>query len=570
VRSSVYLMMAILLAVSSLLSACAPAASPTAAKPAAPAATAVPAASQATSAPASGATAAAPAATKPAAVAKAKRGGILIRMDTGENDTLDPVYTVQSSTFIESPAFEPPLRYELTDRANQKFEIKPELAETFEFTNPTTLVMKFRKGIKFHDGSDLTAEVVKWNLDRARSDQKSTARQFFGAITNIEVVDPLTVKLTLATPSPTILINMTKAAGGTGGTGGFIVSKAAYDKLGAEAVGRKPYGTGPFFVDQWLPDDRTIYKKFDQYWRKDANGDALPYLDGVTVRVVRDPSVMLTELRTGGGHVLKSVAPRDVASVRANPDLVLEEWPWSGQAQDFGFNLVREPWGKNLKLRQAAQYAIDRETMAKALGFGIAAPDLHFHWRQAWVGWDPTLPHYNFDLPKAKALMKEAGYPDGLDAGNLDTTTGAVGPQNVEMMQQMWAQIGIKVKLRVMESLAHKQMVKTPDGDWQANNRGYDSSPDPDGFSRRFVSDGGANFTNYENPKMDECMKEGRTTFDVKARETIYKRCQTILFEDALTGGLYILSGTMVFRKEAKNIAVQGWYIDLREAWLDK
>ncbi len=563
-KRSLYLVAVALVALS-LLAGCAsatPAAGPT--KPASTA-TSVPAA--AATKPAAAATSAPTSAATPAPAAKIKRGGTLIRMDTAEVSSWDPLFSVQSSQFIESPAFEAPLRYTLVDRATQKFELKPELAESWEVVNPTTITMKFRKGVKFHDGSELTAEVAKWNLDRARTDPKSLAKSFFESIEKIDVVDAQTIKITLSAPSATQLLNMTKAPGGTGGMGSFMVSKEAFEKLGAEAVSKKPYATGPYTMEQWLKDDRTTYKKFDGYWDKGADGQALPYLDSIVVRTVRDQTVALMELRAGTGHVMKSVPGKDIASVKSNADLVFDEWPWSGVPLDFGWNPVKPLW-QNLKLRQAAQYAIDRETMSKALGFGSSIPDFHFHWVPAWPGYDETLPHFNFDLNKAQQLMKEAGYPNGVDGGNFDFVTGGSGPRDAEMLQQMWAKIGLKVNLRGFDSVTHKELVKG--GDWDANVRGFNSSPDPDGFSRRWLSDGGSNWTNYGNPELDKCMREGRIYYDNAKRAEVYKRCQRIIFEDAYAGGLYIPLGNMAFRKEVKGLAVQAWYIDFREAWLDK
>ncbi len=549
-----------LVALSALLASCAPAA-PTAAPAAPTAAAKAPAA--ATAAP--GTAGSAPTAVKPAA--KTKRGGTLIRMDTAEVSSWDPLFSVQSSQFIEAPAFEAPMRFELVDRATQKFELKPELAEKWEVVNPTTINMTFRKGVKFHDGTELNADVAKWNLDRARNDPKSLAKSFFESIDKIDVVDGQTIKITLSAPSATQLVNMTKAPGGTGGMGSFMVSKQAFEKQGAEAVSKKPYATGPYIMEQWLKDDRTTYKKFDGYWDKGEDGQPLPYLDSIVVRTVRDQTVALMELRAGSGHVMKSVPGKDIASIKGNPDMVFDEWPWSGAPLDFGWNPVKPLW-QNLKLRQAAQWAIDRDMMSKTLGFGSSVPDKHFHWTPSWPGYDESLPHYDFDVNKSKQLLAEAGYPNGLDGGNFDFVTGGSGQRDAEMVQQMFANVGIKINLRGYDSVTHKELVKG--GDWDANVRGFNSSPDPDGFSRRWLSDGGSNWTNYGNAELDKCMREGRTYYDNAKRAEVYKRCQKIIYEDAYAGGLYIPLGNMAFRKEVKGLTVQAWYIDFRGAWLDK
>lgn len=512
---------------------------------------------------------AAPAATlvKAAAI---KRGGTLVRIEVTEPNTWDPIFSVQDRSFIESPAFEPPLRYELADRNTGKFEIKPELAESWEVVNPTTITLKFRNGIKFHDGSEFTAEVAKWNLDRARTDPKSLAKTYVAPIKSIDVVDAWTIRLNLNAPSATLLLNMTKAPGGTGSTGTFMISKEAFEKQGAEAIGRKPYGTGPFYMDQWLKDDRAIYKRWDQYWRKGEDGQALPYLDGVVIRVVRDQSVAMIELRSGNAHVMASIPAKDASSVKSASDMVLEEWPWAGSPAHYGFNPADSLWGNNLKLRQAAQYAIDKDAIAKTVGLGLAVPDNHYHWMPGWPGWDESLPYYNFDLNKAQQLLKDAGYANGVSGGMFDfVTTSGSGKQTAEIVQQMWAKAGIKVELRGLDNVTRKELVKSG-APWQATSSQNSPSPDPDGFARKWASDGGANYTNYNNPQVDKLLIEGRSTYDFNQRHEIYRKVQRLLFEDALNSGLYISIGNMAFRKEVQGLRVQYAFIDLRDAWLDK
>ncbi|MCL5027204.1 MAG: ABC transporter substrate-binding protein [Chloroflexi bacterium] len=549
-----------------LLAACGPAA-PTAAptKAPAPAAT-VPSAPAAPTA-AAKAEPAKPAPPTAAPLPKIKRGGILVRADIGDATSWDPAFSVNSPEVGKSPALEALLKWELVDEKSGKHEAQPDLAESFEMTDPKTLVIKLRKGVKFHDGSELNAEGTKWHLDRTRTNPKSLGKGFLESITSIDVVDPYTLRLNLKGPSATIFVNLTKSAAGTGSTGTLLISKAAFDKLGEEAMVNKPIGTGPFMMDEWRRDDRTIYKKFDQYWKKGEDGQPLPYLDRIDVRVVRDRAVALIEVKSGTVHVFENMDEKDIAGVKSNPDLTFISLPWAAQRWALGFNPEKSPFGTNLKLRQAAQYAIDRESMAKTLGFGFAIADYYNLWIPAYPGWDESNPKYDFNLDKAKTLLKEAGAGDTVNVGLSFETPGA-GQRYAELVQAMWTKAGINATLTGIDRAAVKQAVKA--GQFEAHTFSMSASPDPDGWSRMYTCDGSANWSNYCNPEMDKCMAEGRSTYDVKQRHETYKRCLKILYDDAKVFGLYMTPGNVVMRKEVKNLKTSQHLVDLREIWLDK
>ena len=553
-----------------LVAACAPAA-PTPAPTKPPSApSAAPAAP--TAAPKAAPTAAPTAAPKPAAATatpavKIKRGGTLIRADIGDATSWDPAFSANSPEVAKSPAMEAFLNWELVDEKTGKHEAKPDLAESFQMTDPKTVVLKLRKGVKFHDGSDFNAEVAKWHLGRSRTHAKSLAKSFLESISAVDVVDSSTIKLNLKGPSATIFVNLTRSAAGTGSTGTLVISKAAFDKLGEEALVNKPIGTGPFMMTDWKRDDRAIYKKFDQYWKKGDDGQPLPYLDTIEVRVVRDRAVALVEIKAGTVHVLENIEDKDIATVKANPDAVLFMMPWAAQRWALGFNPEKKPFGENVKLRQSAQYALDRESMAKTLGFGNAIPDYYNLWIPAYPGWDDKAPRYDFNLDKAKALVKEAGAGDSVPVGLSYETPGA-GQRYAEIVQAMWDRAGIKAVLTGIDRAAVKQKVKA--GEFEAHTFSMSASPDPDGWTRMYTCDGSANWSNYCNPEMDKCMAEGRSTYDEKQRDGIYKRCLKILYDDAKVFGLYMTPGNVVFRKEVKGLKTSQHLVDLREIWLDK
>ena len=217
-RSNVCL--GLIVSVAMTLGACSPAAPtvvpakpPTSASPA----TASAAPTQAATAPASPTVVAKPATPTPAS--KIKRGGTLNVASFQETPTWDPIFSNPPKMVRDIPVFETLIDYMLTDGKTGKHELKPSLAESWNLTDPTTVVLKLRKGVKFHDGSEFNAEVAKWNLERARDHPKSVAKRLVEEVASIETPDPLTLRLKLKQPSGLILTSLTSARGGTGDTG---------------------------------------------------------------------------------------------------------------------------------------------------------------------------------------------------------------------------------------------------------------------------------------------------------------------------------------------------------------
>jgi peptide/nickel transport system substrate-binding protein len=572
-RRSVYLVV-VILALVSMLVACAPPA-PTVAttQPSAPAAAGAPPQSAPTTAPAASAvTAATPAPTvatapSPAPAAKVKRGGTLIMSQGSGPSTLDPALTINSGPVVEIPIFETLLRWDLKDPKTGVSDLGAEMAASWQIVDPKTITLKLQSGIKFHDGSDWNAEVAKWNLDRIMTHPKSMGKALVASVDKVDIVDPMTIKLTLKAPSATALIGLTRASGGTGSSASEIVSKAAVEKMGDDAFGVKPVGSGPYQVQEWKRDDRLLMTKFPGYWKKGADGQPLPYLDAVTNRYVVDKAVTLMELKAGTIQVVATIDSKDIAGVKSNPDLVFVSEPWASSFYVYGVNPGKEPFKSNQKLRQAMQYALDRDSIAKTLGFGEGAAQYYPTWNSSYPGYDESLFKYEFNLDKAKSLMKEAGLE-----GGINFEFASANPPNeqraIEVMQAMWEKANIRVKLSTAETVAFRNKMKSNEfdvGHWVMS-----PSPDPDMYTRWLLCERPSNWSGYCNKQVDTCMLDGGSKYDAKERADIYKKCIVMVNQDAYVGGTFMLAGNIVHRKEVKGVRVQGWAMDLMEAWVDK
>lgn len=341
-----------------------------------------------------------------------KRGGTLVVARKDGPAGFDPVMPESKDHMAELSMYEALVRND-TDLKEGKSEITPGLAEAWERVDPKTIVFKLRKGVKFHDGSDFNAEVAKWNLERMWKDPKSAGARLAATFASVDVVDPYTLRISYKAPSAHQLLDLTNSTGGVGSAAPSMVSKAQMENVGEAAFATsKPSGTGPMKVVEWKSDDFITLMKFDNYWRKGADGKPLAYLDGMKNRAIPDTAVQLVEMKAGTVHVSggRSLTPDDLKTIGTSPDLRTILISWSPQRYYIGFNQEKEPFGKNLKLRQAAQYALDRETFAKVLAPGSGSLSYWLGWIPAWIGYDETLPRYEFNPDKAKALVKEAGY----------------------------------------------------------------------------------------------------------------------------------------------------------------
>ncbi len=477
-----------------------------------------------------------------------------------------------------STASEPPgtlmlfnylVTHTVVDSQTGRSEVKPELAESWETTDPKTLVLKLRKGVKFQDGSDWNAEVAKWNLDRIRTHTKSQGKSRVEAIASVDVVDASTIKINLKEPSAAQLALLTRSSGGVTSA---MISKAAVDKDGDEKFGNSPVGSGPMKFTRWLRDDRLELERWDGYWDMGADGKPLPYIDKFVDRFIQDAAVTQVELKAGTIQMTYNAEGKDIAGIKSNPDLVYEELPWTGPIYfTAGFNGQKGPFfgPDKLKLRQAALTALDRQSMANALGFGIGKPWYFPAWGPGTPGYDASIPKYEFNPDKAKQLLTEAGSPNGIDIA-LMVISRSEEMRISEVVKSMWDKVGIRTSLETWERLAW--IDKSRAGDFHVSFWRGAMTLEPDSLSNSYNCGAAGNWNNWCSKAMESCLVEGRGEYDPAKRNNIYKKCLTIQQEEAYMGSGYTMPGNLVYRKEVKGVEAK-WGTPLfypGRIWLDK
>jgi ABC-type transport system substrate-binding protein len=323
--------------------------------------------------------------------------------------------------------------YETLLHSDEKGNLYPWLAESFKVADDQkSITFTIRKGVKFSDGSDLTADVVKWNLEQYAKSQRWTS---------VEVVDPNTVRVNYKTWESTI-----PASFGDGEPALYMVSKTAYDTNGQDWITTHPVGTGAFTVASYATDSTMKLVKNPNYWATDAQGNKLPYLDGLDYTFITDASTTLMMAKTGELDMVLDTFPNKQLLTeykklgwRINSTADANEvWvPDSAHADS--------PWSK-LEVREAAEYAVDRATIAQKFGYGYLQAPNQIPPRST-TAYDANYAFArNYDPAKAKELLTQAGYPNGFKT-TLIIWPG--GNRDIALAEQQYLlAVGIQVEVQ--------------------------------------------------------------------------------------------------------------------------
>ena len=558
------------LAVAGLLAACGAspttptqgAAGPTATTPVLIPPTAPPAQSQATAARAAS-TASAAAATRPAqtptsaAGAAVKRGGQLRIMQINDFVSMDPIH---ASGPTASACYESLLAWR--PNAQGQYGIEPLLAESYEASG-STLTFKLRPGVKFHDGSDLTAEVVAWNIGRMVQDPKSFAANYLLAVDRqnpATVVDPLTVRVNLTRPSSAALTSLSDA-----NTNTFITSKRAVDTGGPDALRSTPVGTGPFKFVSFNAGDKLVVTKNEGYWKKGAGGQALPYVDGITYRVIIEATTQFNEMRAGTSDLMVNVRGRDVPAAKQIATARYLDSPFNGVKRQFFFNALKPPFKDNLKLRQAVHHAIDRESIAKALGAGLGLV-LPYELVPGQIGYSDKVPFYAYDPEKSKALLKEAGLTSPVPV-RLTVHNREVDQQQAQLIQAMLDKVGIKVTLDVVERTAWGEKVRL-NNDFEMATRQTDVKIDPtDDLLITWAEEGNSAYHRAKVPGLIDTLKAADAEYDQAKRQELFVKAQTLMYESAWMGYMWFEQGNFLVHKRVQGFPDTIWGSFREQEW---
>jgi len=399
----------------------------------------------------------------------------------------------------------------------------PALAESWS-VSPDGLVFEFvvRKGVRFHNGEPVTAEDVKFSLERYRGTASKTLKERVAAIET----EPGRVRIRLKQPWPDFMTFYAIATGA-----GWIVPKKYVEKVGEDGFKKAPVGAGPYRFVSFTPGVELVLEAFDQYWRKP------PSVKRLVFRVVPDDTTRLAALKRGEVDIAYAIWGALAEEVRRSAGLTLKAtlvptpfWVYFADQWD-----PKSPW-HDRRVRLAASHAIDRAGINEAenLGFAkitnsIVPASFDFYWQP---------PVYAFDPGRARQLLAEAGYPNGFDAGDysVDAAFTNVAEATVNFLQA----VGIRAKVRPLERAAFFKTF----GEKKLKNLVQGASGAFGNAATRletFVASGGV-YAYGSYPDIDGLFRGQATELDRKRREATLHRIQQLVHEKAIFAPIWQLA----------------------------
>jgi peptide/nickel transport system substrate-binding protein len=414
-------------------------------------------------------------------------------------------------------------------KVTTNFDYAPDLATKWEMPDDKTIVFHLNPNAKFHNGQPVKASDVKWTYESLMNPTFTTSkRSGYASVDHIETPDQQTVIFKLKEANAGIFDNLTTGILPTGAD--------------TNVYKTKPIGCGPYKVVEYRPDDRLELEAFDQW-----HGGA-PKIKHITVRIIPDATTRILEMRRGTVNFeVNSIPFENVAEFDKNPDFTVVKSPGSVY-QYLAFNMKDPALAKPL-VRQAIAHAIDRDRIIRDIQRGYAQKTetmlAEGHWARA-----TNLPDYNYDPAKAKQLLAQAGYPNGLSLV-FKTSTDAEANSRAQVMQAMMKQAGINVSIQSNEMSTF--FADIGKGNFQLYSLSRNGIADPDFYYVIFYSKNtppnGQNRGYYVNTHLDDLMLQGHSTFDRAKRKQIYGEVQNIVATDLPYISLYMQSNVAIMRK---------------------
>jgi peptide/nickel transport system substrate-binding protein len=404
--------------------------------------------------------------------------------------------------------------FEGLTRIGRAGEVLPALAESWTISDDgKTYTFKLHSGVKFHDGTDLTSEDVKFSLDRARAEGSTNAQKpLFAQIADVAATDPTTVTVTLKQPQGAFLYNM-------GWGDAVIVAPES-----ADGNKEKPVGTGPFKFENWAKGSSITIVKNADYWGKPVA------LDKAEFRIIPDAAAGVPALLSGDVQAYANAPVGDALSqIEADPRFKVVIGSTEGETL-LSINNARAPLN-NLKVRQAISHALNREEIIAGNGTGLGTP-IGSHFSPANAAYVDLTGTYPYDPEKAKALLAEAGVT------NLKLTLKLPPPPYARDGGQVIASelraVGIETEIIPVEWADWLKQVFT-DKDFDLTIISHVEPNDIEIYSRPTY------YFGYNNPEFNKVIAELDVTADEARRNELYKQAQEILAKDAVVGFLFQL-----------------------------
>jgi peptide/nickel transport system substrate-binding protein len=392
-----------------------------------------------------------------------------------------------------------------------EMKLAPGLAESWTAVDDTTWEFKLRHGVSFHNGEPFNAAAVKFTIDRVLDPEaKSPTISYIRTVAGVDVVDDYTVRIRTTAPDPLLPTRFSRYPT-------YIVPPGYVGEVGPEEFARHPVGTGPYKFVEFVPDDHVTLEANPDYWR------GKPSIDTVVWRPIPEGTARVTALLTGEVQLVEGVPAELADLVRQSGEADLVQVKNGGLTIYYGLKSAEPPLD-NAKVREALSVAIDRQTIVDSLLHGLATPSgtMAGPYDFGYL----AVPAPAYDPEKAKALLAEAGYPDGFEIKVQAPSRYISSDQVAQAIAQQWGEIGVKADLEIPEWSVYTQQV--PAGEqapvymlaW-----GSTQTLDADAALYAILKTGEP-YSTFSSPELDALLDQSRSTIDPAAREDILHKIQ--------------------------------------------
>ncbi|MEM6743653.1 MAG: ABC transporter substrate-binding protein [Pseudomonadota bacterium] len=461
-----------------------------------------------------------------AGAAQAQRADLVMGMQL-EPPNLDP--TAGAAAAIDEVVYANVL--EGLTRIDQDGGVRPALAREWEISDDgLTYTFRLVEGAVFHDGTSFDADDVKFSLDRAMAEESQNAQKaLFEPIESVAVLDPATVEITLKRPTGDFLFNM------GWGDAVIVAPESAAD------LATNPIGTGPFRFVEWAKGDRVEIERFDGYW-----GEPVA-LENATFKFISDPTAAFAALMAGDIDAFQRwPAPETVPQLEADPRFVVTRGASEGETILSTNN--KQPPFDDLRVRQAIAHAIDSQAIIDGAMFGSGVP-IGSHFPPHNPDYVDLTGLYPYDPAKAKALLADAGFPDGFQA-TLKLPPPAYARRGGEVVAAQLREVGIDLSIENVEWAQWLEQVFS-NKDFDLTIVSHTEPRDINIYARPDY------YFQYDNPDFQALMQELNAATAPEARSDLLKQAQRMIAEDAVNGFLF-QGGTTTVRRAG----VQGLWMN--------
>ncbi|MBO9096785.1 MULTISPECIES: ABC transporter substrate-binding protein [unclassified Rhizobium] len=407
------------------------------------------------------------------------------------------------------------------------------LASTWKLADDgLSVTLTLRDGIKFSDGTPITPQDVAWSLKRAAKPDNGEWTFIVGSIGDVTTEGDKTVVIKLKNTDPAILTALTVFNTGIMPQKAFEAAAGTTEAEKAKAFAEHPIGSGPFMLKSWDRGSTMKLVRNPYYWGMGEDGKPLPYLDGINFEVIPDDATRILKLSSGELDGAEFIPYSRVDELKSAGNLNMELYP-STRVEYITLNTRPQLNGKdnplsNAKVREAMNYAANKEAIIQIVTHGVGKP-MTSYMSSATPLHTGDKPLFPYDIDKAKSLMKEAGFESGFStsllvlAGNQDEIGIATA------LQQMWAQIGIKLELQQVDNASRTAQYRA--GTFAMRESAWtDDIADPNEITSYFVYSPniGALHTGWKSEEADKLFETSQKEIDVTKRAADYARIQAI------------------------------------------